>query len=349
MAATETVRRSLPRFRVEQETRGTRTATIVLAVAFALLAAMPVWGNASLMRLLVEFFTLLAMAQMWNLLAGYAGLVSIGQQAFVGIGAYGLLLLTDRLALHPVLAVAGVGVAAAVVAGATALFAFRLRDGYFAIGTWVIAEVFRLLFANWQEVGAGTGISLGSVSRIPVEERQALTFWLALVLGFGSVVVTRLIMRSRIGLGLRAIRDSETAAGSVGVDAFRAKVIVYLVASTVCALAGAVLFMQLLRIQPNAAFSVDFSARMIFVVVIGGLGSIEGPILGAIAFFLLQETLADFGSLYVVILGLVAIGVTILARGGLWGLLARRYPMSLFGVQSRLIIQPTTGETSEGT
>ena len=165
-----------------------------------------------------------------------------------------------------------------------------------------------------------------------------MTYWLALAVGVGSIVLAAIIMRSRLGLALRAVRDSEVAARSLGVDIFRAKLVIYIVAAVGASAAGAVLYMQLLRIQPNSAFSVDWTAKMIFIVVIGGLGRIEGPIVGTIVFFALQEALADYGSLYLVILGAVAIVMVVLAPRGLWGLLVARRPIALFGIRRRVVL-----------
>lgn len=324
--------------RVERGTRASRLTAILGLGLLAGLATMPAWGASGTMRFLVEFLTLMAMAQMWNLLAGYAGLVSIGQQAFVGVGAYGLFAFTDLARLDPLAAIAATAVLALVVAAITSLFAFRLHDGYFAIGTWVIAEVIRIIVLNNRQLGAGTGVTIQSLVRMPAADRLALAYWLALGVGFGSVVLVAVIMRSRLGLALRAIRDSQISAGSVGVDVQRTKRIVYLVASVGCALAGAVYYLQLLRIQPNAAFGVDWTARMIFIVIIGGLGRIEGPILGAIVFFALRETLSDYGAAYLVALGLVAIAVVVVAPRGLWGLIEARHPIALFAVQRRLVV-----------
>jgi len=328
-------------FRVESSTRVSRAAALAGLALLAVLATAPAWGGSGFMKLLIEFFTLLGLAQMWNLLAGYAGLVSIGQQAFVGLGAYGLFVCTDRIGLHPLLAIPVVAGAVGLIALATSLFAFRLRGGYFAIGTWVIAEVFRILVSGSREVGAGNGATIQGAAFLGPQGRLALTYWLALAVGFGSVVLVSAIMRSRFGLALRAIRDSEAGAESLGVHVFRTKVAIYIIASIGAAVAGAVIYLGLLRIQPNAAFSVDWTARMIFIVVIGGLGRIEGPILGAIVFFALRETLADFGSLYLVILGVAAIGLTLLAPRGLWGLFVARFPSISFGARPRLIMGPS--------
>jgi branched-chain amino acid transport system permease protein len=200
--------------------------------------------------------------------------------------------------------------------------------------------VLRILVANTRELGAGTGVTVHSLVSLAPGPRQALAYWLALVIGFGSVVVAALIMRSKLGLALRALRDNESAARSLRVDVFRAKLAIYLVAAVGTALAGAAVYMQLLRIQPNAAFGVDWMAKIIFIVVIGGLGRIEGPILGTILFFALRQSLADYGSLYLVILGAVAILMALLAPRALWGLLTSRSPMAPFGIQRKLVLPP---------
>jgi len=325
------------RFRVQWATRTSRLTTGLGVVLFAGLATLPAWGEGGTLRLLIEFFGLLAMAQMWNLLAGYGGLVSIGQQAFVGIGAYGLFIFTDLTSLPVLPAIACMAAGSVVIAIFTSLFAFRLRGGYFAIGTWVIAEVFRIVASNVRELGAGTGVSIASLVRMDATERLELTYWLALGVGFGSIVLVTLIMRSRLGLGLAAIHDSEVAAAGLGVNVLQTKRIVYVIASVGCAIAGSVLYLQLLRIQPVAAFSVDWTVKMIFIVVIGGLGRIEGPIIGAIVFIAMRELLADYGSAYLVALGLVMIVIVVLAPRGLWGLLTSRWSIALFAIRRRLV------------
>jgi branched-chain amino acid transport system permease protein len=337
------------RFRVAQTTRASRITAIGGMILLAGLASLPAWGDAGTMRLLIEFFTLLALAEMWNLLAGYAGLVSIGQQAFIGLGAYGLYTFADLSGLNPLLAIAVTAAGVGLVALATSFFVFRLEGGYFAVGTWVIAEVFRLLVASNKAVGAGTGVSLQSLAQFGPQGRITITYWLALGVGFGAVATGALIMRSRLGLSLRAIRDSDVAARSLGVDVFRAKVAVYLIAAVGCAVAGSVIYMNLLRIQPTAAFGVEWTAWIIFIVIIGGLGSIEGPIIGTVVFIGLRELLGDFGSAYLIVLGTLAVSITILAPRGLWGALDARYSISLFGIHRRLVAEPSTvaGRTPE--
>jgi branched-chain amino acid transport system permease protein len=287
----------------------------------------------------VRFLTLLCLAQMWNLLAGYAGLVSVGQQAFVGIGAYTLVYFGNERGLNIFLCVPLAGVIAALIALPVAGAAFRLRGGYFAIGTWVIAEVMRLVISQFDTLGGGTGTSLTAVIGIDLDTRQAVTLWLALAAGAGSIVVVWLLLRSPLGQALRALRDSEHAASALGVRVTRTKLIAFVISAAGCAIAGAIIYLNLLRVQPSAAFSINWTVFMIFIVVIGGLGTIEGPLLGTIVFFALQEWLADLGTWYLIILGVLAIVITIRLPNGLWGWFTERTGVSLFPVGRRLDVR----------
>jgi branched-chain amino acid transport system permease protein len=325
------------------EIRRTWTSTVagaVLVSALGVLVSVPWWGSQGLMRDFVEFFTLLALAQMWNLLAGYAGLVSIGQQAFIGIGAYSLYMIADKGDVHPFAAVALAGLVAAAVSLPTAALAFRLRGGYFAICTWVIAEALALLTINGADVGVdlggGVGVTIVSAAGLDRDLRAQGTYWWALAAGAGSVLLVYAILRSRIGLALTAIRDDETAARSVGVNVLRTKVLVWIVAAFGCGVAGAVIYLNLVRVEPAAAYDVNWTAFMIFIVVIGGIGTIEGPIMGTVIFFTLQEQLSDYGVWYLIILGSVGVLAAVWVRGGIWGVVERRFRLQLFPVQRRV-------------
>lgn len=330
-------------YSVERATRSAHIALIVTLAILAILVAAPLWAGRADLRLLVEIFYYLALAQMWNLLAGYAGLVSVGQQAYVGLGGYVMFALATLAGVPLLLALALAGVVAAAVAIPTALLAFRLRGAYFAIGTWVIAEVFRLGFAQVSALGGGSGMSLpaGIVRSIAASRsgREYLVYWIALGIAVAAVAIVYLLLRSRWGLALTAIRDSETASESLGVETYRTKFLVYVVVAGVTGLVGALIFLQKLRISPDAAFSVnDWTAFVIFIVVIGGIGTIEGPIIGVALFFLLREFAADWGSWYLILLGLIAVTVMLKAPKGLWGLVAERYDLHLFPVGRRVTL-----------
>jgi branched-chain amino acid transport system permease protein len=325
--------------RVERYTRTSRIALPLVAVVIIGAATVPVWGSSSIMKQAVTFLTLVALAQMWNLLAGYAGLVSVGQQAFVGIGAYTLWVFSEKVGLNPFVCVPIAGIVAALFAVPTAGLAFRLRGGYFAVGTWVIAEVYRLLITQIPWLGGGSGVSITSVGQVSRSTREAVVFWLALGVAAGSIALVYLLLRSRRGLALTAIRDDETGARGLGVNVFRTKLWVYIIAAFGTGVTGSVIYLNLMRVQPEAGFSLNWSALMIFAVVIGGLGTIEGPILGAVIFFALQKLLSGYGSWYLILIGALAAGVVVFAQRGLWGTFVRRRTVDLFPVRRRLCLE----------
>jgi branched-chain amino acid transport system permease protein len=334
------------RYRVDVATEGSRCAALGVAFLLVLLLALPAFAERDLINDLIFMFTMLALAQHWNLLAGYAGLVSIGQQAFVGLGAYLLFALTIHAGIDPLLAILVAGLLAGLLALPTALVVFRLQGAYFAIGTWVMAEVYRLVFAQFRQLGGGTGTSLPSFVTNEVAgigwvkalfgvrtsaARDIITYWVALLLAACTILAVYLVLRSRHGLALAAIRDSESAAESVGVDSFRTKLYVYVGTAVGTGMVGALIYLQKASISPDAAFSVlDWTAYVIFIVVIGGIGTIEGPIVGVLVFYLLQTNLAHFGSWYLILLGLLAIVTMLFAPKGIWGYLAERNAPAVF-------------------
>ncbi len=332
--------------KISRSSKTAVTAAVMGLVVLALLVAAPWWAGRADMRLLSEIFLYLSLACLWNLLAGYAGLVSVGQQAFVGFGGYMLFALAMFAGLSPLAAIPLAGILGALVAVPVALLIFRLRGAYFAIGTWVMAEVFRLSFAQVSALGGGSGTSLpvALVKSIASSRsmREATTYWLALGMAVLVLVVIYALLRSRSGLALTAIRDSELASQSFGIDIWRHKFAVYVLTAGLTAMTGALIFLQKLRISPDAAFSVnDWTAFVIFIVVIGGIGTLEGPIIGVIVFFLLRETLADLGSTYLLILGMVAIVVMLKAPKGLWGTLKARTGLELFPLSRRVVKNKT--------
>jgi branched-chain amino acid transport system permease protein len=321
-----------------------RYALLVLGAFVLALVLGPLWLDRAQMSLAVEICIYLALAQMWNLLAGYAGLVSVGQQAYVGLGGYTLFLFAVFRHAHPLYAVLLSGVFAGLFAIPTAALLFRLQGAYFAVGAWVVAEVYMLTIAQISDLGGGSGMSLPAavVREIASDRdlRESIMYWSALVLAVGSVGLVYGVLRSRFGLALAAIRDSEPAAESLGVDTRSAKYVVYIAAAAVTGLCGGLMFLHKLRISPDAAFSVmDWTAYVIFIVVIGGVGRIEGPIVGTIVFFLLRGLLADLGSVYLIILGALAAGVMLITPKGIWGLVADRLGIEVFPVQRRLVIR----------
>ena len=343
-----------PRFIVHTATPLSRAALVGLALVAVAIAAAPFYAGRGALQDLFFILTMLSLAQYWNLLAGFAGLVSVGQQAFVGLGAYTLFALVIHAGLDPVAALPLAGLVAGLLAWPVTRLAFRLQGAYFAIGTWVIAEVFRLLLAQVKSLGGGTGTALPKAAtsdsalvtlvaqtlhmRATVA-RDVLALWLALAVAAGTLALVYGVLRSRQGLALAALRDNEGAARSVGVDAARAKLWVFIVAAAGTGLVGALIYLQKARISPDAAFSLlDWTANVIFIVVIGGIGTIEGPIVGVLVFYAMQTWLAGFGAWYLMLLGGLAIAVMLVCPRGLWGTFAARSGLALFPIRRRLAV-----------
>jgi branched-chain amino acid transport system permease protein len=318
---------------VERASTGGRIGPI-LALLFALaLASGPFWLSSDAMRLFVEFVCLLAMSQMWNLLAGYGGLVSIGQQAYIGIGGYALFVLANQVGINPFVSVPLAGVVAALFALPTSRVLFRLSGGYFAVASWVVAEVYRLFVANISALGSGAGVSLTAMLAFDRGTRESITFWLAALLLLATTGGMYALLRSRLGLALTAIRDNDVAAESQGVDVGRIKLLVYVLAAFGTGCAGALYFLNALRVSPDAAFGMDWIPLLFFTVIIGGIGTIEGPILGTLLYFTLRQTFSDYGAWYLIALGLVAIVVMIRFPRGIYGELAGRFGWRFFPIQ----------------
>ncbi|SOE88552.1 amino acid/amide ABC transporter membrane protein 2, HAAT family [Caballeronia arationis] len=324
-------------FEVRRATRASKAAVLVLLLAAVFVASLPYWAGRDTLRDFTQIAAYLVFAMMWNLLAGYGGMVSIGQQAYFGIGGYAMLMLANYGGISPFVAVPIGAVIAAVIAVPVSLVAFRLEGGYFAIGTWVIAEVLRLSVANVAWLGGGSGTSLTAFQGVPRALRESLTLWTALAIVAAAIGLLYVFLRSRRGLALTAMRDNAIAANSQGVDVRRARLVVYLVSAAGTALAGGLYFVGNLRISPDAAFSVNWTAFAIFIVMIGGLGTLEGPIIGALIFFLLNKFLSDFGTWYLIGLGALAIVVTMFFPQGIWGYASRRFGWQLFPVARHVV------------
>lgn len=315
--------------------RSSRAATGGAAVLLVLLALVPLALGPDTTNKLTQLFVLVVLAVTWNALAG-AGLVSVGQQAFIGIGAYATVLLADSAGVNPYLAVVGAAALAGAVSLPVSVLAFRLRGGQFAIGMWVIAETVRLIATQVHSLGGGTGRSLRATNVYEPALRQAYAYWTALTVTAVLLVGVVVLLRSRLGLSLQAIRDDEVGAGSLGVRVTAGKRWIFLVAAAGAGAAGAVIALNSLTVQPASIFGVQWSAYMIFMVLLGGIGTVEGPVLGAIVFFAVQQEFADQGAWYLVGLGVLAVVVTLVAPRGLWGSVVDRTGVRLVPVGYRV-------------
>ena len=331
---TDATARSGEKLKVTRSRRNVAWTGIGAAVVVVVLAFFPYFVYSGTTAIMVQGLIILTLASMWNLLAGYAGLVSVGQQAFLGLGAY-FLLIPAMHGLSPFLALPIAAIGAGVAAFPLWWLLSRLRTGYFAIATWVMAAAIMLLIERFQSIGGGTGMPLPGFAGFDPTLLAADTYWAALAVAVLAIATVYFLLRSRLGLVLTAIRDDEGAARSSGVRVGLARMLVFVVAATGCGAAGGILAIDQLQVVPGTAggvFSVQWTAEMAFTVIIGGLGTIEGPIIGTIVYMVLQQTLQSYNAWYLIVLGLVAIVISLFARRGLWGMLDDRFGIRLFPV-----------------
>lgn len=300
-------------------------AKLIFFVCLLGILIIPLLSGVSGLQLGLEFAITLTLATLWNLLAGYAGIISIGQQAFMGFGGYALFTLVAFAGVPALPALILAALLSGLLGVIAAFLLFRLRGPQFAIGTWVFAEIIRLGFAQIPALGGGAGMSLPVASVFAISTsrptRMLIFYVLAACLALAAYGGSWAFLRSRHGLALRAIKDSEAAAASLGVDVNVLKRNVYVVVAMVTGLAGALFFLDMVRLSPDAGFDMtDFTADIVFIAVIGGVGRFEGPLIGCIVYFGLRGFFSDYAQWYLIGLGTLAILIMLLSPKGLSGM-----------------------------
>jgi branched-chain amino acid transport system permease protein len=302
------------------------------AVVVIVLALLPLYASEYAVSVGILIFLYMSLGQMWNLLAGYSGLVSLGQQIFVGIGGYTLAMVTQAYQLS-------IALSFFIAAGISVVFAFivsfpifKMSGVYFTVGTWIVSEAMLVFFRNWEFVKYDAGYNITVAYRISM---PALYLG-SLAVGVGSVVLVFLILRSKLGLALMAIRDNEGAAETRGVRLYRTKLACFLISSVYTAITGVVLYLNITYVKPGAAFGIDWTVCMVFIAVIGGLGTIEGPIIGAVIYVILRQYLYNFPGISMIILGVVAVAIIMLAPAGIMGVLRNKFGFTFFSVGRQL-------------
>ena len=275
------------------------------------------------------FFIYLAMANMWNLLAGYSGLVSLCPAAFVGLGGYTLAVIT-WIGLPYYIGIMFGSIVAALFAMLISIPVFRLKGIYFAIGTLVVPEILRFVFLLWKPVGGaihgrGAGYTVKGVGGLS----QSQVYWFALAIGIASIFLMRYVLRSKLGRGLAAVRDSEGTAASCGINVFNLKLYSFVIAAFVTGMAGTILYIYQGYIEPASAFNVRWLITIMLATVIGGEGTEEGPIVGTIIVVFLYFTLARYAEISLIIQGVILVGIMLLAPEGIMGIVRKTRPYRL--------------------
>ncbi len=328
-------------YSVQRWTMTSKSSVTALVVAQVLLAVAPLFLEPGWVERLTVLYIYGILALMWNALAGYAGLVSVGHQAFFGLGAYAAVRLADAgVGPYPALFLAAVLVAVGALSIST--FMLRLRGGEFAIGMWVVAALCHLLVNLDNLVQGETGTSLISLQQYPNDQRRLITYWFALAAMAGLAWCVYGLLRSKVGSALQAIRDSEEAAGSVGVRVLPTKRLIFVISAFGCALAGALWLATSITFQPKTYFSVQWTAYMLFMVLVGGIGTYEGPIIGAVVFFAIETFFGAAGVTYLIGLGVVAVVFALVLPKGIWGTLEAKLGIQLLPVGYRLSLRKNT-------
>ena len=297
----------------------------------AALVMMPVWGSEYMVLFGLLFCLYLSLSTMWNLLVGYSGLLSLGQQAFIGLGGYVVAVMSDYYGVYIWLSVLLGGVFSAGLALFMSLFIFRMRGVYFGIGTWVFAETMMLWFSNWEYVKYGVGFFIKPTTPVTMND----IYYASLITGVGSVALVYVILRSKLGLGLMAMRDDDAVSETMGVEVFRSKLYCFLISAFMTGVAAGVLYIFQVFIQPYKAFAIDWTVQLVFIVIIGGIGTIEGPIVGALIYVFLSQWLSEYVSVSLLILGVIAILVILAAPKGIMGTLQEKLGFEILSPRRR--------------
>lgn len=313
-----------------------RQRHIEIGVAAAVIIILFVCGltgifSSNTMRILLNVALYCALGTMWNLMSGYTGMTSLGQQSFIGISGYTLCVLTTYFGISYWVSIALGGLLSALLAFFLALILFRMRGMYFAVATWVVAEAFKTFFTSWSFVKEGAGM----VVKLQPYPTSGEIYLLAISLMVICLVVVYAILRSKTGLGLTAMRDDADAASSMGVNIFKSKLLCYVVSGFFTGIAGVVFYINKGSIFPAGGFGIEWTVSIVFIVIIGGIGTTAGPLIGSVIYVALSEYLANYPGYSNLILGAIAIIVIIFLPNGIVGTLQKKLHFEIF-TQKRL-------------
>jgi branched-chain amino acid transport system permease protein len=293
---------------------------ILFSAVIVVLAALPVIGVPQQWLLyLFLYFVYLAMANMWNLLAGYSGLLCLCPAAFIGLSGYALVLGT-WFGIPIYLGILIGGIVAALFALLISIPVFRLVGVYFAIGTLVVPEALKYLFFMWRPIGGdlhggGAGYMVKGEFTIDI----AWSYWAASLIGIVSIFLMHFILNSNLGLGLAGIRDNADSASSSGVNVFRLKLYAFVIAAFIIGIAGGVFYFYQGHIEPTSAFNIRWLMTLLLATVIGGIGIREGPIVGTVIVVILHFLLSRYAGISLLIQGVLLFSIILLAPEGIIG------------------------------
>jgi branched-chain amino acid transport system permease protein len=318
----------------------TRRLAAGVAIVAALLAIAPVWLNGYYLNVFYVTLLYVALAYGWNVISGYAGYFSFGQVAFFGIGAYVMGLLVLGPHWHWLAATIAGGLVALVVAIPAGYLMLRLRGPFFSLGMFGLAQTARVFFSASDATGGGSGLFLPPGSDLrPV-------YWWTLAIAVGAFLVTVWLERSAFGLRLQALREDEQVAGTLGVDVVRAKIVAFAISALIPGLLGGAYAWFLTYVEPNAVFSARLDLQAIVMAIFGGIGTLWGPLVGAVLMTQISEALwARFPQAYLMIFGGLLVVLLIFMPRGLVPALTERFRRGRTPTGGA-VVAPQTAETT---
>lgn len=312
-------------------------ARVALGLLIALLLALPLVASTYIVSVMVLVLFAAYLGQAWNIMMGYVGLLSIGHALYVGLGAYTAAALFVHYGLPPWIGmVAGIVVAslAGTVIGALS-FRFGLTGVYFALLTIAFAEFTRILFDHFGWVGASSGLflpvkNLTQADLVDLRGPPAMFYYLMLALVAAALALSRALIGSRIGFYWQAIREDQDAAEALGINVFRCKLAAVALSAAMTAIAGAIEAFYYNNLYPSSVFAIGNSVELMSAPIVGGLGTLGGPLIGAVLLTVLGETMTTLtAGLHIDGLkqwtyGAVLLAIVVLQPGGIWPWLAER-------------------------
>ena len=317
-----------------------RASVIVVLIAAAYTLPFTEFGSQNVLRIGLSIALYCTLGQMWNLMSGYTGMIALGNQLFIGLAGYSVAVFTATYGLPFWLGMLFGGFISALAAALLSALLFRMRGMYFAIATWVTAEAVKIVFTSWEFVKRGAGMAIKIKPYPTVSNIYLMSVTLAII----AIFAVYYTLNSRVGLGLTAMRDDPDAASSVGVNTFKARLMCFMISAFVTGIAGSLFYLNQGSIFPNMGFGTSWTVAAVFIVIIGGIGTISGPILGAVIYVAMFEFLSKFPGFSMIILGVIAIVVILVMPNGILGSLERKFGFEFLSSRRRLHDLSSQGE-----
>jgi branched-chain amino acid transport system permease protein len=301
--------------REEVKMPGRYSLWVLAAFSILVLVVLPHIISDNAINILYLLFLYISLAQSWNLLAGYAGLISLGHASFFGLGAYTTTIIANYWEIPLPAAIFCGGLITAGISFIVSKPLLRFGGIYFALGSLALSEILRIFMNNLNFTGGSSGISLISESG----NSGPTLYYSILFLAIIATAIPLFFLRSKAGFGMRALRDNEDSARHMGVKVFRTRLYPFMISASIAGLAGGIHALKVTEVKPDSIFNIIWVFSMAGIVFIGGIGTIPGPIFGSFLILFISVLFADCQSWYLAITGVLLIAAVRFFPGGIWG------------------------------